>query len=218
MVNITKKSFSSKRSLLSMLFEPIVGYTRIVLAAKAFLIFLAILLIVLLIAIPLFNPVNEDFKISFSSLETSNDDEKAVMVNPRFQSVDDKGQPFNISSKTALKESEDVIILNNPKGDITFLDRKWLNVVSKKGKLEIENKRIELSDGVDVLHADGYKIKTSSVTINLENNSLKGDEVVKMSGELGDLEANSFEVIENEQRLIFTGGVKMIIYTDQIKN
>lgn len=218
MIRIIKKSFSRRENIIYSLIEPVFGYTRIVFAAKTFLIFLAIILIGLLIAIPLINSVNEEYKISFSSLETVEKDENAVMVRPRFQSVDKKGQPFNISSKSATKQSEDLVFLNKPVGDITFADGKKLEVIGNKGTLKIKSKIVLLTDGVIVNHVDGYQIKTDAVSLNLDNNSLKGNTPILMTSEFGILEANSFEGYQDNQRIKFTDGVKMKILTDVIKN
>lgn len=196
-----------------MLLEPVVGYTRLVSAAKVGFTLAALVLIGVLVALPLMSPVHSDFKLTFTALETTADaQEKPVMVNPRFQGTDSNKQPFNITAKTATKQSEQQLILKFPSGDITLADGGWITLTASEGALMLEEKTLDLIDAVSLYSSDGYEFHTESAHVSFDDNSAFGSEPVQVTGPAGTLEANGFVVEQRGERILFTGGVKMVLY------
>lgn len=209
-----KKFLTAKiQWVLSLLLEPITGYTRIVSFAKLAFLSLAGLLVVVLVLVHMLGSSEKDYKIDFSykSIETE-DASSTKMIKPRFQGVDKNAQPFNITADNAVQVDDNTINLNAINSDITDKKGKWYSLSSSTGTYHIKDKKLDLIGAVNLFSDDGNEFKTEKAHINVEKNSAYGNNPVEGQGPLGTIKANSFKIDGDNSTVIFNGDVKLTVY------
>lgn len=197
--------------ILSMLLEPILGYTRFVSIAKMALIFIAVVLAIALVAFPILKPVHEQFNLTFSEVKTK-DLEKPKMVSPKLYGTDDDGQPYNVVADEAVQHTEHQIKLKNINADITLSDESWLALISEHGLVESKAHTLDLMGGVNMFTDGGFELYTDVMHVNFQDNTAHSDAPVEGHSPMGTLSASGFKVSDKGETIYFTGRVKVIIY------
>ena len=191
------------------------AHTKFVSRLKTAFLALAGLLVLLLVAWPLINPVEKHLKLSFSSM---NEGESGMpqMVNPKFQGVDDRDQPYNISADIAVQETEDTVRLSKVKGDILLKknNESWVKVTSDGGVITLSERLIKLYGMVHLVSKSGYTVDTETALIDLGKRVASGEDPVRVQGPLGVIDAMGFYLENDTQKLHFVGPVKLVIYPD----
>jgi lipopolysaccharide export system protein LptC len=198
------------KKYLNMLLEPVIGYTRVVFATKFLLSAIAIILVLMLIALPLVNDVKENFRISFTSVENAVNTEEPKMINPRFQGVDKDNQTYNIMAENAIKKKDDTLVLSNINANINLKDNSLIEIKSETGSFNHEKKFLELAGNVNMVSSNGYELSTESIFVNLEDKSAYGESEIHAKMAFGSLKADNFKVTENGNRILFTGNVHLV--------
>jgi lipopolysaccharide export system protein LptC len=205
------------RKLVNMLVEPVIGYTRVVFATKFILSAIAIVLVLTLVVLPLINPVQDNYRITFSHIETDEESSAPKMVKPRFQGVDKDNQTYNISAKTATKIKDEILVLDSINASIELQNGTWVLLNSNKGVLKHKENYLELSETVYLFTNDGYEFYTDTVYIDIKKNMAYSDTKVTGKGPAGTIEADSVKAYNKGQRTIFEGNVKVVLYPERIR-
>lgn len=215
--NALKNSLPAKSRLVRLLIEPVMGYTRLVFATKFLLLTLAVVIIVTLIIIPVFNPVHDNFRISFSSVEEHGEGKDPTMINPRFQGVDKDDQTYNISATTAVKSKDNILTLNDINADINLRDGSWVAMLAGKGIFTHTKNTLELSQDVSLFTYQGYEFFTPEVFVDIGKNAAYAHQPVKGNGPVGTLQADELEIQEKGNYAKFSGHVKVVLYPEGFK-
>lgn len=190
------------------LLKSIGRYTRFVVFSKMFLGIAASALILSVIIVPVVNKQNEGVRLVFSTIKEKNA-ALPIMKNPHFQGVDEKNQPYNVTATSAIQQSEDVILLNEVKGDMFVKDGTWLGVSAKSGALNMKQKNMQLNGNVTLNHEQGYEFVTDEVRVNIAKQVAEGDKPIHGKSEIGILDAAGFRIEERGKKLYFKGPVRM---------
>lgn len=136
------------------------------------------------------------------------------LLNPRFESVDDKNQPFTITAERALqgegKNSE--MFLEKPMADIVLSSGNWLAIQSDKGTYGQESQTLSLHDNVVLYHDTGYSLKMSMLDIDLEKSRAENTVPIEGYGPAGKLNAQGVQADSKAQTVIFKGPAKLVIF------
>ena len=200
-----------------MLLEPVIGYTRVVFATKFILSLIALILMLTLVFLPLLNPVQDNYRITFSTIEDGKDGKPPKMINPRFQGVDKENQTYNISAKTATKVKDEVLVLDKINASVELQDGRWVLLNANKGVLKHKENYLELSDSVYLYTNDGYEFYSNNIFIDIEKNMAYTDSKVMGKGAIGTIEADGVKAYDKGQKTTFEGNVKVVLYPDRIK-
>ena len=84
-------------------------------------------------------------------------------------------------------------------------------MLSVTGLYDRAQQSLTLRDGVDLFADNGFALHTASARIDLEDGTAKGSEPVRAQGPMGDLDADSFLIERDGQRLFFIGNVRMTL-------
>jgi len=135
------------------------------------------------------------------------------LVNPKFESADEKNQPFSITALRAVQSARDpsVVLLEKPMADITLKSGTWLAAQAQKGAYRQNTERLLLQGEVKLFHDDGYEVTTDKLLVNLQNREAWSDEPVYGQGPAGSLEASGMQAHSNSNQLIFTGPAKLTL-------
>jgi lipopolysaccharide export system protein LptC len=211
---VLKKNWGIKESILYLFGEPVAGYSRFVSMVKIGLILVALLLSALLIALPFFSSAHKNYKLTFSHIETSEDEAAPTMVNPRFQGIDNKDQPYSVTAARAIQESEEILLLEKIAADVSFENEEWISLLASEGTFFTTGQILDILGDVTLFSSEGYDIRTESAQVDFERGEMFGSTKITGNGPLGSLEADSFAVESESKNIVFNGNVKVVFYPE----
>ncbi len=189
------------------------GYSRFVSLMKVLLPFIALSLILLVIAWPNLKLQDTKFGLGFSALKMG-DNADPAMINPRFFGTDDRRQTFSITADLAknLLSDERHVELEKPKADISLEDGSWLVVTASLGYFARQEEKLMLQGGVNMFHDSGYEFRTDKVDVDLATGTASSDVPVEGQGPFGHVAAEGFRLLDKGKTVVFSGKSRLIIY------
>src|SRR5690606_31047360 len=102
---------------------------------------------------------------------------KNELLNPRFESKDDKNQPYTITAQRAIqgKEDENLVMLEKPMADMLLTSGNWIAIEASNGTFRQDSQKLLLTGDVRLFHDEGYEMKMVKLDINLENHTASTD-------------------------------------------
>lgn len=185
-------------------------YSRFVGAMKILLPLTAAALIGLVVAWPDESKDASGFRLSFAN--TIPDDPGAPgMSKARYIGTDANSQLFVITADAVTPDIEtpNRFLLTTLQADITFDSGSWMSLMAPNGIYDRDKQILRLPGEVDIFSDQGFELHTTGVRLDLARSMAEGDQPVQATGPLGVLEANGFRILQRDQRLFFTGGVKL---------
>lgn len=135
------------------------------------------------------------------------------LLNPRFESTDDKKQPYTITAGRAIQgeNNDNLIILEEPVADLLLNSGSWVAVKADQGAFRQDSQNLLLRGNVRLYHDRGYQLETAQMQINLEDNSAFSEDDVHGKGPAGTLEAKGLQANSGEGHIIFNGPAKLVL-------
>lgn len=135
------------------------------------------------------------------------------LLNPRYESKDDKNRPYTITATRAVQSPEDmdVVLLTKPEADITLGDGAWLAAKAQKGTYRQKADSLMLEGDVTLYHDQGYELKTPRMLLDLKDRKAVSDSKVSGQGPAGSIEASGMQAVSAANNLIFTGPVHLVL-------
>lgn len=139
-------------------------------------------------------------------------DEVVTMVNARFTGRNIAGEAYVITAEEARRRRADptVINLTNPR----LVDDKGTQVSAPVGVFYQNEEYLDLFQDVKVRDAEGYEFTTTAARAFVQGGRIQGLEPLNGNGPLGDVRADSYEIEDEGDRIIFRGNVDLTIYPD----
>lgn len=130
-----------------------------------------------------------------------------VMVGPRYDGIDQSGQPYSVTATVARQAdgNEDVLLLLKPTADLTLSDGAWAALSAEKGRYNRKSEHIFLAENVNFFHDRGFELRTSEAEIDFVKNVATSDKPVEGQGPSGYIEAEGFVFQQAGGILLFTG-------------
>ncbi len=154
-----------------------------------------------------------------SSLEGANADpvnlaadEVVTMVNARFTGHNNSGEAFVITADTARRRRTDssIVDLKNPR----LIDESGTVVTAPSGVYNQNSEYLDLFEDVKVSDGQGYDFITTAARVFVQEGRVAGLEPLIGNGPLGDLRSDSYEIVDEGDRVILRGNVDITIYPD----
>ena len=138
------------------------------------------------------------------------DDEAVTMVNPRFTGRDSNGEVFTITAEAAQRRrsADGVVDLVNP----VMRDAKGAELKAPTGFYDRDKGILELYEAVNITDSAGYSFISRGARLILGEDRVEGLSPLEGKGPLGDIQADSYEILDNGNRIVFQGNVKTVIY------
>lgn len=138
---------------------------------------------------------------------------KNELTNPKFQSVDDKNQPYTITAHKAVQDErdEDLLLLETPVGDLQLTSGNWVAIKAVEGEYWQAAQKLDLKGDVRLFHDEGYEMTMAALHLNLKDKQALSDSDVSGHGPAGSLEAKGLKADNNNGVLIFTGPAKLVL-------
>lgn len=185
-------------------------YSRFVGAMKILLPLMAAALIGLVVAWPDESKDAAGFLLSFANT-VPGDPGAPGMSEARYIGTDGNKQPFVITAEMVTPDIEtpNRFLLTTLQADITFDNGTWMSLMAPTGIYDRDKELLRLPGEVDIFSDQGFELHTTGVRVDLARSVAEGDEPVQATGPLGVLEANGFRILQRDERLFFSGGVKL---------
>lgn len=144
---------------------------------------------------------------------------KNELLNPRFDSLDDKNQPYTITAARALQgTNEEPVLLESPMADIILKNGNWLAIQSDQGIYRQKNENLLLKKNVRLFYDQGFTFNTEELDIDIRAGTAKTDLKVTGYGPSGRINASGIYADSQKELLQFKGPSKLIIYNINNKN
>lgn len=142
------------------------------------------------------------------------------LENAKFSSVDAKGRPFTINSKTAVQDNinPDIIHLESPAGIIRQANGENIKATAERGTYRQKDQILDLESAVVVAQSDGTVMETAVMTVNLSTNDIYTDTPVTIDGPQGRIEAKGMDIRNDGLTTVFKGPAKLVINTGKTIN
>lgn len=193
-----------------------VPYTRLVSLGKRALWLLAIVLTLGLIVLAWVNRADETSRIVFSGEEGAKAKpaapEPAAMLRPRYQGIDAKNRPFNVTAERAVQEDANAVRLERVDADMTLADTSWLVLTARGGLYKVQEKTLDLSGDIHLFYEGGYEFRTEHAFLNINTGQATGEQPVEGQGPAGTLKADRFTIEDRGAILRFNGNVQVVLY------
>lgn len=137
-------------------------------------------------------------------------DEVVTMVNARFTGRNIAGEAYVITAEAAQRRRADPSIINltNPR----LVDDQGTEVSAPVGVFYQNAEYLDLFEAVQVRDREGYEFASTAARIFVQEGRVQGIEPLSGNGPLGDVRADSYEIEDEGDRVIFRGNVDMTIY------
>lgn len=145
--------------------------------------------------------------------QTQADITKNELTSPRFESRDEKAQPYTITADRATqsRDQDDLIELENPVGDILLNDGHWLALKAQSGRFSQDSQHLDLTGNVQIFHDAGYQMNTEKLFIDLKANHATSDAMIEGHGPAGTLKATGLKADRTAQTLRFFGPARLTL-------
>lgn len=114
----------------------------------------------------------------------------------------DTGAP---ATSGALTPNDSIINLRRPVADMTMADGSWVAVMADDGVYHRDAGTVDLTGNVTLFHDTGLQFETDAATVDLKNDTARGDQPVEGQNPDGQLAAEGFEVRDDGRTVVFTG-------------
>lgn len=143
--------------------------------------------------------------------------EDVRMTNPRFTGRDAAGAPFVVTADYAVRRRGDaahLTELENPRLDYDMLETAAgvEGMLADSGLYDSLDRTLDLRANVNFRTRTGYVFVTENARLHLRDNRVEGTSPVMGEGPMGAISANSFEVRDGGDHVIFEGDVRTRIY------
>lgn len=130
----------------------------------------------------------------------------------RYQGVDDKGRPFAIAARSAVQATsrDPIVDIEGMMAEIRLEDGP-ARLRAERGRYDLERETVDVIGPILFTAADGYRLETRDVSVNLNDRTLAGDEGVRGWMPLGRFTAERMRVDLSDQRVVLTGGARLHI-------
>lgn len=129
------------------------------------------------------------------------------MTNARFSGRDNRNRNFTVTADEARQKSSDstIIHLKHPKADLDLTDGRLVAIHADSGIFVRSDQLLNLAGEVTLSDNRGFEFHTDSASIDLGRNTASGNAPVAGRGPSGDITSEGFRVLDDGNRVIFTG-------------
>lgn len=136
----------------------------------------------------------------------------AQLRHARYHGVNEKGEPYTLTTDTAKQLDSDRIELSKPQGDLTQANGVWLNLKADHGIFAQKANTLDLWSNVVLYRDDGTTLNTESATLDVKDGSAAGSQPVHAEGPFGVLDADGgFMVTDKGTAIQFSGKTHLIM-------
>ena len=146
-------------------------------------------------------------------------DGKLVMENPSLNGFDKDKRPYSLSADKAIQDADRPRVVELVKINATLPvdENTSAQIRAGHGVYDAEAKTLILSRQVFVETSDGMKVDLEDADIDIGQGNLDTSNPVFASSRQADISANSLQIRQGGEHLVFDGAVEMILRPKELK-
>lgn len=146
--------------------------------------------------------VKADIKIAYP--------EQVSGANSRINGLDRNQRPYEIRAKSGVQDKtiETLVHLQNVEGDFERSNGSKLDVVASGARFDTKSRDLLLEGNVVFSEGQRFVAKMAKASVNMENQLLVSQSPVEVNLQGAVIKADSLQVLDNGNRILFRGGVK----------
>src|SRR4051812_47343003 len=174
----------------------------------------------LLLAYLLLSPLSKEKEISFLLDKNKVDQarERLKTQAAEYRGLDDKGRAFSIRAEHAVQASSKVPVVDiGGMAARIQLDEGPATITADRAKYNMDTQKVDVLGPILFTAADGYKLETRDVALDLNKHSAAGSGGVAGQMRLGRFTAQNIAVDLPQRRVVLTGRVRLHINQGALK-
>ena len=161
-----------------------------------------------------FSPLEEKQEVSFllDKNKVEHAEERMRVESAQYRGQDSRGRPFVLNARSALQQSSAVPIVDIR--DMTaqiMMDNGPARLVARQARYDMEVDHVDVSGPILFTAADGYRLATRDVTVDLRERTLRSRGAVDGRMPLGNFSAQRMEVDLPDRRVVLSGRARLHI-------
>jgi len=135
------------------------------------------------------------------------------MLNPNFQGSTEKGKPFLMQAASAVRDNDDPnkVTFDHPVLTLGVGTPEWTKVSSIHGLYREDTRMLDLRGEVTLDDYRGNHLKTDHALVDVTKNNIDGDTHITGNGPMGSIDAQTYQLRNGGDYLLFQGRVKSVI-------
>jgi lipopolysaccharide export system protein LptC len=174
----------------------------------------------ILIALLALAPLGKKSDVSFilDKKKVQNAPERMRVEQARYVGTDDKSQQFTILANKAIQRSSDVPVV-----DITGMFARLelakgpVVMAANSGRYNLDTQKMAIDGQVKVAGADGYRLATRDVTVDLKQRQLASAGPVAGSMRLGQFQAGQLHADLGQRTVVLDHGARLKIVQGAVR-
>jgi lipopolysaccharide export system protein LptC len=144
--------------------------------------------------------------------------ERMRIETARYSGEDDKGNKFEITANKAIQQRSDEPIVNI-EGMMARLGLAQgpLVMAANQGRYDLDSQKVNVIGPVRVVGADGYRLETRDVTVDLNQRTMQSHGPASGAIRLGRFEAGNLSADLGERKVVLDGGVRLKIVQGAVR-
>lgn len=173
-------------------------------------------LIVILALAPLDKKGDVSFILDKKKVQTA--PESMRLEAARYTGTDNKGQLFEIVANRAIQRSSDTPLVDID-GMFARLNQQQgaVLIAANQGHYNIDTKQVAIDGPVKVTGADGFRLNTSDVTVDMDQRQLASQGPAEGALRLGQFRANRVQADLGNHTVVLDGGVRLKIVQGTVR-
>jgi lipopolysaccharide export system protein LptC len=171
-------------------------------------------LIGVLLAFLFFSPLEEKQEVSFllDKNKVEHAEERMRVQSAQYRGQDNRGRPFVLSARSALQQSSAVPVVDvRDMSAQILLDDGPARLAARQARYDMSSDRVNVIGPILFTAADGYRILTRDVVVDLRQRELESRGAVQGRMPLGNFSAGQLQVDLPERRVVLSGRARLHI-------
>ncbi len=164
-----------------------------------------------LVMAPLFMGGDVSFLLDKNKVEVAQ--ERMRTTSASYRGADAKGQPFALTAGSAVQQSsaEPIVRLDDLAAGIQLSDGP-ARMKAERGRYDIEQERVMVDGPIEFNAADGYRMDTRDVTVDLKTRQMQSAGRVTGSTPMGNFSGDRMRADLEERNVRLEGNARLRIY------
>ena len=161
-----------------------------------------------------FSPLEEKQEFSFmlDKTKVEHAEERMRIQSAQYRGQDSRGRPFVLNARSALQQSSSVPVVDitDMRAQIT-LENGPAQLLARQARYDMERDQVDVQGPILFTSADGYRLGTRDVTVDLRQRRMASRGAVEGRMPLGHFTAGRLEVDLPERRAVLSGRARVHI-------
>ena len=161
-----------------------------------------------------FAPLEDKQEVSFllDKNKVEHAEERMRVESAQYRGQDNRGRPFVLNARTALQQSsaEPVVQIRDMSAEI-MLDRGPARLQAGRARYDMRTDRVAVTGPILFTAADGYRLGTRDVLVDLRGRTLASQGAVEGTMPLGRFSAGRLDVNLPDRNVVLSGRARLHI-------